>query len=274
VLESRNVTLNILAEGKKKGEGGTIVAALADLKKVYKGSAFSQDIGNIESVLKQSAEGAGKRELAMVVSDNPSLLWQAGKYPLGNGSCQHYAEGSMAQALMGYVGDAHTKVGYIFDMRKLPEEFQQRIRNRETLQSMLVDIPPAEILHATVARSILKITRTAEQKCTIFIEPVYSVVNKSDRAMDRYFELFTEFFIAESMGARVARGGGDINVTVPASRNPSGQYEDGADGGANNAGLGIQYGSYDLAARFVDKGVGSTAAELEIYQTMQRSSGR
>lgn len=273
VLEPRNIALNLLAEGKKKGEGGTIVAALTDLKKVYKGSGFLQDIGNIEAVLTQSAEDTGKRQLALVVSDNPSLLWQSGKYPLGNGSCQHYAEGSTAQALMGYVGDAHTKVGYLFDVRALPEEFQSRMRGGVTLQAMLDDIPPLDLLRATIARSIIKILRAPNKTPAIFIEPVYSVVNKSNRGMDRYFELFTEFFIASEMDARVTRGGSELNLRVPASRNPSGQYEDGAYGGADHAGMGIQNGSYTLPARFVDGRRDTTAEAKEIYESMRWSSG-
>jgi hypothetical protein len=43
----------------------------------------------------------------------------------------------------------------------------------------------------------------------------------------------------------------EFNVTVPASRNPGGQYEDGAFGNAANAGLGRKKGIYSMGARKV-----------------------
>ena len=272
-LDTRQVVLNLLTEGKKKSEGLPITGALADIKKAYKGSGFLQDIVNVEYLIKEQVAHTGSRRLAMVFSDNPSFLWQAGKYPIGNGSCQHYAEGSMAESLMGYVGDAHSKVAYLFDINSLSESVREHIDKANSLQEGISELKPNELLKAVVARSIIKLTKDSDNKPAIFMEPVYSVINKSDHSMDRYYNLFMDTFVASPMGAKLTQGSGSEILAIPASRNPRGQYEDGAEGNAGHAGLGIQTGSYTLGAKVINKNHKNSKEENEIIERMRVSVG-
>lgn len=270
-LSPRQIALNILTEGKKKEEGTAISSTLENLKKVFKDCAFTQDLKNVEFLLKEQSQFTGKRRLAMVLSDNPSFLWQAGKYPIGNGSCQHYAEGSMSQSLMGYVGDAHIKVSYLFDINSLSENLKTKIKDGVSLGEIIDQAKPSEILQAVVARSIVKLGKDEQGKPAIFIEPTYSVINKGDSSMDRYFNLFTDLFVTEPMKSKLYRGSGTDQLSIPASRNPEGQYEDGADGNAGHAGMGIQTSSYTISAKLISKDYTSSLEE-EIIENMRRSS--
>lgn len=271
-LNSRQIALNILTEGKKKEEGSSITSTIDNLKKVFKDSAFMQDLKNIEFILKEQTQFIGKRRLAMVLSDNPSFLWQAGKYPIGNGSCQHYAEGSMSSSLMGYVGDAHIKVSYLFDINSLPENLKTKIKDGVPLGEIINQAKPPEILQAVVARSIVKVGKDERNKPAIFMEPTYSVINKGDISMDRYFNLFTDLFVVEPMKSKLYRGSGSEKLNIPPSRNPEGQYEDGAVGNAQNAGMGIQTSSYTIFAKSIGKDHTPTAEEESIIENMRRSS--
>jgi len=248
-LSNRLIATNRISEKARIKEGGeTILSVLENLKKQFKGSAFEQDLNNIEFSLKERHEYREKRRLAMIVSDDPQLLWQAGKYPLGCGSCQNYESGCMAESLLGYVGDAHIKVMYLLDINKLSADYRKRME-AEPAGEVLASIPAAELLPTTLARSIIKLSKTAKDGPAVYVEPIYSSVNKSDLSMDRYFEMFAKFFVSEPMHARLAHGAGSDLVKMPGSRNPDGQYEDGASGGAANGGMGIEHGSYFVATK-------------------------
>ena len=271
-LGSRQIALNILTEGKKKEEGSSLTSAIDNLKKVFKDCAFMQDIKNVEFVIKEQTQLIGKRRLAMVLSDNPSFLWQAGKYPVGNGSCQHYAEGSMSQSLMGYVGDAHIKVAYLFDINSLPDDLKTKLQEGSPLGEVINQAKPPEVLQAVVARSIVKVGKDKQNKPAVFMEPTYSVINKGDLSMDRYFNLFTDLFVAEPMNSKLYRGAGEEKIGIPPSRNPAGQYEDGAEGNAGNVGMGIQTSSYTIGAKLISKEHIPTSEEEQIIEKMRRSS--
>lgn len=271
-LSPRQIALNILTEGRKKEEGSSITSTIDNLKKVFKDCAFMQDLKNVEYILKEQTQFIGKRRLAMVLSDNPSFLWQAGKYPIGNGSCQHYAEGSMSQSLMGYVGDAHIKVSYLFDINSLSENLKTKIKDGVPIGEIVDQATPPEILQAVVARSMVKVGKDEQNRPSIFMEPTYSVINKGDISMDRYFNLFTDLFVAEPMKSKLFRGSGSEKLNIPPSRNPEGQYEDGAVENAQNAGMGIQTFSYSISAKSISKDHTPTTEEELIVENMKRSS--
>lgn len=161
----------------------------------------------------------------MIFTDNAQMLWQAGKYPLGNGSCQHYAEGSYANQLMGYVGDPNCKVAYLVDLNRLPQDVRNEIEEK-SIEEVKDGIPKQDFLNASLARSIMKMTRDQKNKPVILIEPTYTVAYKDNVSMDRYFNLFINLMVAEPMKAKMARGGGNDSVTKGHSLSPEGQYED------------------------------------------------
>ena len=88
------------------------------------------------------------------------------------------------------------------------------------------EISAHDLLEASVARAIFKLVRTKDGKPAIFIEPTYTNLNKSDLSLDKYFNLFADLVLSQPMGVRMMRGAGNEVVTVPASQNPAGQYED------------------------------------------------
>jgi hypothetical protein len=233
----------------------TLTKVLLGLKNYFKDNpAFVQDIENINAVISQREDVGAKRRLAMIVTDSPQMLFQVGKYPLGCGSCQNY-EGSpdWNKSLAGYVTDAHIKVSYLIDLNKLPDPIKQEIESKG-FGEVKESIPHQDLLEASVARSVIKMTKIgAVGEPALFIEPTYSSINKGDLSMDKYFNIFLELMISEPMKIRLVRGGGSDRVLVPKSRNPSGQYEDGKDGDAGNAGMGIQTGSYTMPARLINK---------------------
>lgn len=173
---------------------------------------------------------------------------------------------------MGYVGDAHIKIAYLFDVNSLPENLRSKIREGGPIGDIVKEAKPPEILQATVARSIVKLGKTEEKTPAIFIEPTYSSINKENLSMDTYFNLFLNIFVAEPMKSPVFRGAGREKITIPQSRSPKGQYEDGAGGNANHGGMGIQASSYTIQARSVSKKHVANAEEEKIIETMRRSS--
>lgn len=224
-LSSKLITINRIIEKQGKKGGQTILNTIENLKKYFKNSAIEQDLKNIEFSLKEKQEIKEKRRLAMILTDNAQMLWQAGKYPLGNGSCQHYAEGSYARQLMGYVGDANCKVAYLIDLNKLSQSIKQELEEKE-FEEIKDQIPAQELLNASIARSIIKITKDKDNFPVILLEPTYSSVNKGDLNMDRYFNLFIDLMIAEPGKMKMARAGGKESVSKAPSRSPGGQYED------------------------------------------------
>lgn len=210
-------------EGKKGGE--TIMEVIESLKKFFKDTPLLLDLKNIESALKEKIDFGEKRRLAMILTDDPQMLWQAGKYPLGNGSCQHYAEGSYAHNLMGYVGDANCKVSYLVDLNKLPLDIKKELDEKD-FEEVKEKIPMQELLNASLARSVIKLTKNKINNPTILLEPTYTVVYKGDSSIDKYYNIFIDLMIVEPMKAKMARGGGDESVSKGRSRSPEGQYED------------------------------------------------
>ncbi len=253
VLRPANIAMNRFPAGQgKKGE--EILEAVKSLKAYFKDQpAFLQDLENVETVLASVPDIGRTRRLALFVTDDPFLLFHTGKYPTGNGSCQNFELNSgYNRTLPAYVGDAHIKVAFLVDIGKLPDADRIAV-DASGFKDAARSIPPAALLEAIVGRSVLKLVRVGkDENPAIFVEPIYSLVNKGDQSMKNIFEEWIAREIASPMGIRVMHGNGSESVLVPSSKNPEGQYEDGATGGAQNAGLGIQTGSYRMAASFVE----------------------
>lgn len=225
-LSNKLIATNRISEKEGKKEAGeTISTVLENLKKYFKDSPLLQDLQNVEFSLKEKQEFGEKRRLAMVFTDNPQILWQVGKYPLGCGSCQNYAEGSHASHLMGYVGDANCKAVYLVDLNKLPKDTKDKL-DQNGFEQIKDNLTASELLNISLARSIVKMTKDKDNKPVILLEPTYSSINKGDFTMDKYFNLFIDLMVAESMQAKMARGNGNESVSKGASRSPGGQYED------------------------------------------------
>lgn len=224
-LSNKLIATNRIAEKEGKKGGETITSVLERLKKYFKDSPLAQDISNVEFVLKEKIDFGEKRRLAMIFTDNSQMLWQAGKYPLGNGSCQHYADGTYASRLMGYVGDPNCKVAYLIDLNKLPQNIKNEVEEKG-FEETKNKISKQDLLNASLARSIIKMARNQENKPVILLEPTYTVVYKGDVSMDRYFNLFVDLMVVEPMKAKMARGGGSESVIKGKSLSPGGQYED------------------------------------------------
>lgn len=251
-LDAGRIATNRISDRPDK-KGETLLSVIESLKVYFKDNpTFVQDIENIQSTISQRGELGSKRRLAMIVTDNPQMLIQAGKYPIGCGSCQNYeGDPGWNRSLAGYMSDAHIKVAYLIDVNKLPSDIVLDIESRG-FEAVRNRIPPHALLDASVARSIVKLTMIGDAP-TLFIEPTYSSINKGDLSMNKYFDIFLELEVSNPMGIKLARGGGDEIAQVPKSRNPNGQYEDCAAGNAGHAGMGIQEYAYTMPARFINK---------------------
>ncbi len=221
-LSNRLIVTNKIEDKQGKKGGQTLLSTLESLQKYFKDSPLLQDLKNIEFSLKEKQETMGKKRLAMIFTDNPQMLWQAGKYPLGCGSCMHYAEGSYASNLMGYVSDANCKVAYLVDLNKLSQEWQDKL-DEQGFDAVKDNIPAQKLLSTSLGRTIVKMT---QEKPIVLLEPTYTVEYKGDTSMDKYFNMFIDLMVTEPMNAKMARGGGKESVKVGRSRNPQGQYED------------------------------------------------
>ena len=176
-------------------------------------------------MLKSEDTQASKKRFAAIFTDDPQILWQVGVYPKGCGSCQNYIDGSHANNLLGYVGDANAKVVYLFDINALPEE-KRKLVVREGLQKSFSSISTEEILNASVARAMVKVIRTNSGP-GVLIEPTYTSQNKGDKSLDNLIDLFIKNKITKPANFQLARGGsGGGNFSKGRSRNPQGQYED------------------------------------------------
>lgn len=253
-LSNRLIATNKIIEKEGKKGGEALITVIDNLKKYFKDSALLQDIKNIEFALKEKSDFGEKRKLAVIFTDNPQVMWQVGKYPLGCGSCQNYAEGSYADQLMGYVGDANCKTLYLVDLNKLPQDVKNKI-SENGFNEMKDGIHHQDILEASLARSIVKITKDQKGEPVVLIEPTYTVINKGDDSMDRYFNIFTGVLIAEPGNLKTARGGGNESVSKGQSRSPQGQYED------------LDLGS----VRFIKKTSKKTKEDLEIEERVRSS---
>lgn len=268
--------LDVTQIANNQVSGETLTTVLNRLSKYFKDTAFAQDIQNIQSLVTQKKDLGGNRRLAMIVTDNPQMLLQIGKYPIGCGSCQNF-EGSSEwnQALGGYVGDAHTKGCFLIDLNKLPENIQADIATNG-FDSTKWNIPPQYLLEASIARTITKLLmHVSTKQPVLFIEPTYSSLNKTDLSMDKCFNLFLKLILSGPMGIRLMRGAGTTAtemVRVAKSRNPGGQYEDCAAGNAGNAGMSIQNENYTMPARFINKFTPVSEADRELARRISQGS--
>ncbi len=252
-LNTRLIATNRIEERTDK-RGESLSTVIEGLRKYFKDSpTFLQDLENVNETITQREDMGANRRLAMIITDNPQVLFQVGKYPTGCGSCQNY-EGSpnWNKALAAYAADSHIKAMFLVDLNKLPGSVREDIEARG-FDAVKDSIAAQDMLEASVARAMAKIVRTSQEDPALFIEPTYTQINKGDLSMNKYFDIFAELIVSEPMGIRLARGGGNEAVTVPASRNPSGQYEDCAAGNAGYAGMGIQTGSYTMSAKMINK---------------------
>ena len=273
VLTPKLIATNRVSEKENKKTGETLTKVLKNLQEYFKDTpAFLQDLENIQMTVTQREELGTNRRLAMIVTDNPQILFQVGKYPIGCGSCQNY-EGSPEwnKSLAGYVSDAHTNAVFLIDLQKLPKDVLQQVEEKG-FDAMKDSIHPQDLLDASIARTICKLVRTESGETVLFLEPTYSSVNKGNLSMDKYFNIFSELMVSDPMGIRLVRGGGGETVRVPDSRNPNGQYEDCAAGNAGHAGMGIQKGSYTMSARFINKFSPVTQADRELAARISSGS--
>lgn len=272
LLTPKLIATNRISEREDKG-GETISQVIEGLRKYFKDNqTFLQDIENIQATVTQREELTANRRLAMIVTDNPQMLFQVGKYPIGCGSCQNYeGDPNWNKSLAAYVADAHIKAMFLIDLNKLPSSVQQEIEEKgfEEVKHFLM---PQDMLEASIARAISKIVVTAQGKPVLFLEPTYTQINKGDLSMNKYFDVFAELAVAEPMKIKLARGVGKETIYVPDSRNPSGQYEDAAAGDADNAGMGIQTGDYSMSARFINKFSPVTEEDIKLAERISSGS--
>ncbi len=224
-LNPRLIATNQILETGKKKDNVTLLKTIENLQKYFHQSALLQNLKGIEGLLKEKQDINSNKRLAIFFTDDPEILWQVGKYPRGCGSCQNYAEGSYAENLMGYVGDANVKVAYIVDLNKLPNELKDKL-NEQGLEAIKDQIKNHELLETSLARSLIKIAKNENNQPVILFEPTYTKLNKSDLGQDKYFNLFMNLMVAEPMNVQMARGGGKERVFIGKSRSPMGQYED------------------------------------------------
>jgi len=225
-LSDEQIVHDRLIKEKVQRKGSKISDTLISLKKYFKDGPFFQDLINIEEKLKEIGKTSQKRRLAMILTDNPQTLWQVGKYPIGCGSCQNYDGGSHANQLMGYVGDANCKAVYVFDLNQLPTELREKLE-KDGFEAIKDKLLANDILKSSIARSMIKIAKDeVTGKPVIVMEPTYSRVNKRDKNMDTFFDIFLDISVANSMKVKKVRSSGNVSVRVGNSRSPEGQYED------------------------------------------------
>lgn len=275
-LTPQQIALNKLESENSSKKGGASLTRLVDQVHDYfsklGNEAATQDIANIKAVLAERSDVSRKRRLAMIFTDNPQIGFNIGKYPIGVGSCQNY-EGSPSwnKCLAGYVADAKTKFVIMADLNKLPSEIQQAVADAATEEDRLslFNRHTAAFLPAMVGREIVKVTKDTNRRPVIFLEPTYSSINKGNTRMDQYYNTFVELAIADAMGAKIARGGGKETLAVSGSRNEY-EYEDGGYGNANDAGLGVKSGSYNMRAHYVSAKT-ATEEEAKIVERVRHS---
>ncbi|KXK08893.1 MAG: hypothetical protein UZ21_OP11001000452 [Microgenomates bacterium OLB22] len=251
----------------------SITSVIDGLRKFFKDNlTFLQDIDNLQTALSMVENIGGNRRLAMIITDNPQILFQVGKYPIGCRSCQNY-EGrpELNKALAGYVADAHTKAIFLIDLNKLSPETRQKIDARG-FEEVKNTIPQQELLEASVGRSIAKLVQMHDGRPVLFLEPTYTQLHRADLNMNTFFDTFAELIVADPMGIQLVRGAGGESVTVPSSRNPSGQYEDAAAGNAGHAGMGIKMGSYTMPATIISRFIPVSKSDQELVTMISQSS--
>ncbi len=273
-LTPKLIAENKIKETEDKG-GMTITDTMKRLKEYMKGNAtFLQDLANVEAVLAREETIGRKRRLAMIFTDDPQMLLQIGKYPIGCGSCQNFeGDERYNKALPGYIGDAHIKGAFLVDLNKLSEERRKEI-DEQGFEMMKDRIPKQELLEASIAREIVKLERNPHTPAVppLFLQPTYSVVNKADGGMDKYFNMYLNLTLRAEMQGKLFRGNGKTRLQVSGSRNPSGQYEDAGDGDAANPGMGIKIGPYTLPAHEIENLSPESDEDRRLTETISRGS--
>jgi hypothetical protein len=185
-------------------------------------SSFADDIGNIVYLVSGGAGSGTLRDLTISETDDPKSLVESGKYPTGATSCQNYD---------GDVGNNKCLLATIVDADKKLLEVKK---------------PDGTIM----ARAIYKIVWISPDTPALFIEPTYTPLKPNLEFFNQQFDQWACKKAAAMGGMPVFRGllQGKTRVTVRSSRNNGIQYEDGGTGSENNAGLGIQYGTYTMGA--------------------------
>ncbi|MBP9798265.1 hypothetical protein KBC70_03930 [Candidatus Woesebacteria bacterium] len=233
-------------EDKAEKSSEQVSTVIEQMKKYFSdNSTIMQDLSNIETALSVRHEVSLSRKLAILVSDDPELVMQCGKYPIGNESCQNY-EGDVRYncALSGYLADAHTRVIYLIDLEKLPSEVRQNIQEHG-MEQVRSSIPNQTLLEATIARAIAKIAVHENGDPILFLEPTYQKIATD---LDPYMNYFVNKLFCQPMNIPLYREAIAENLIVPASRNPRGQYEDGTNDPKDKRAVGVVTGEYIMMA--------------------------
>lgn len=240
--------------------------AIVGLRRSFHGSPLAQELDNIGYILKRE-EGSTKGSALMLWTDNPEVLLQIGKFPLGCGSCKNY-EGSVETnvTLTSDLGDAHIKAALLLDVERLPDTVRAHLTANDR-GGAAATLSTAAILQACVARSLVKITVTQSDTPALFLEETYSPFDARSGEIEEYFRRFVTTHLAEPMGVLAAREGNDFLLEVPASRSPAGQYEDRRAAHNPARRMGVKKGLYTMKVSLLPSG--STAAEIQ--HTAQRS---
>lgn len=254
LLQLTQLTQRQIAQGYVSGiarkQGMSIEMQFDTLSQYFSDApSFVQDIQNAKQVLgERERTSASKRRLAVLVTDDPFMMFQIGRYPHGVTSCQsHEGDFRLNRALLAYMGDAHIKGVFVIDLDQLPDEAQAMIEE-QGMQALRQYTRSIDLLEASVARSVVKLVQDANKiQPALFIEPSYSAFGKSDGVIDHLITQTIKGTLSKTLRASTMRYGGTEMVQVPTSRNPQGQYED-AQAFHGGHGMGIQFGSYTMPA--------------------------
>lgn len=238
---------------KRDNSSKDLSTTISNVANYYKTDSSGDLKLALNDLLSRADVGPSNTEVAVIITDNPYLLLNVGKYPLGNGSCQNYENPSLNKTLLGYVGDAGTKAIFVIQVNKLSEDLQQKIKEGG-IESLINTPYETEILPAIIGRSVLKLGTAVEldednnnqEFPGLYIEPTYTLVNKSNRSLNPIIYDAVISGYAKDMGLGVYTGVGSTTIKMNKSRNPEGQYEDGSLGGAHHGGMGQQQDDYEL----------------------------
>lgn len=247
-LNSKFIADNAMPPIEDRAEKSSeqVSTVIEQMKKYFSdNSTVLQDLSNIETALSVQHEVSLSRKLAILVTDDPELVMQCGKYPIGNESCQNY-EGNVRYncTLTGYLADAHTRVIYLIDLEKLPDEVRENIQ-KHGMEQVRSSIPNQTLLEATIARAVAKIAVHENGEPILFLEPTYKKVAVD---LDRHMNFFVNKLICQPMNIPLYREAIADKLIVPASRNPRGQYEDGTNDPKEKRAVGVVTGEYIMMA--------------------------
>jgi len=188
-------------------------------------------------------------EVVVLITDNPFLMINIGKYPPGSGSCQNYESGGYNKALLGYVGDAKTKGVFVLKLDKLSPKTQEIIKTKGI--GGIYNTPyESEVLDALIGRSIIKLGSTHStredqdyEKPAIIVQPTYTSVNKADTSLNQIIIDSVIGGYADDLGAEVYIINGTTEIQLSQSRSPLGEYDDGNKNGTN---IGMVSSDYQI----------------------------